>query len=166
MSKKKQNTIALNEQCLHVVSSRQVGFDFVRNMEKEKSKRNCPQCFEPYSDRRTSIFTIDLRSKCFIIYFCVSAVPQPDQRDATRGGLPLILLCWHGICYSCVMSRQSSDRNGSANDFSKFHCKVCNTNNPIQLEALHQDVLGAVNWCKLQTSLVLCNCRNSGRRLL
>ena len=79
---------------------------------------------------------------------CVSTAPEPHQRY-TRCGLPLTLLCGHGVCYHCVVSRRSVDRNGSKVDLNKFHCKVCDTNNPIQLEALHQDVLGAVNWCQL-----------------
>ena len=80
--------------------------------------------------------------------FFVLTVPVPHNRY-TRCGLPLTLLCGHGVCYHCVVSRRSVDRNGSKVDLNKFHCKVCDTNNPIQLEALHQDVLGAVNWCQL-----------------
>ena len=117
-------------------------------MEKEISRRSCPQCNEQYSVRRMYFQFLSSRTFSKIRVFFPYTVPELHQRH-TRCGLPLTLLCGHGVCYHCVMSRRSFERNGSNVDLNKFVCKVCSAENTIQLEALHQDVLGAVNWCQL-----------------
>ena len=79
-----------------------------------------------------------------------ATAPKPHQKNGPRCGLPLILLCGHGICYHCVMSRKPVDPAGQLVDLGKFLCKVCNINNTIKLEAIKQDLVVAVDWCQLR----------------
>ena len=94
------------------------------------------------------IFHLFLVERFLKVEFFSPPVPKPIQRH-THCCLPLTLFCGHGVCYHCVISRRPIDRNGSKVDLNKFICKVCSADNTIQLEGLHQDLLGSVNWCQI-----------------